>query len=588
MSLPARYWHTVLVGLVLSACASQEPALPGIDAALPDAAPPDAAPPDAAPPDAVPPDAAPFCGDGIRQAGEECDHQDFEGRTCVDEGFYGGQLACRPECKVDATGCSGRCGDGEINGPERCDDALAPTGTCRSRGFLTGTPACFRGCIFGGCRNDSSINDEIAIWGRDNASHLGAAVAFAGDVDGDGRADLLAAAPGEVRVLGKKGAVYLIPGSSDGRATINDAARFIDDSWQGAGSLVLDVAAARDLDGDGRADFVIAAWTDAALDVYLIYGRPEPFTGTLKLADLVESGAAARFSIPVAPVRPGRHAALGVPDITGDGRDDLLVAVPGYGDGLGATYVIPGDPVRYSGTLVLPAAVAPLPLPVHAAIVGATIEDFAGSDVAAGDLDGDGVADLFVTSGGDVHVFYGPIAGVLSPADAAAHTEVGTITSLAAADLDGDQDAELVVTTPSGGFLFRGAPSRREGPLLPADAGLRLSTRSNTQVRVGGDLDGDGHPELVLVNTSSFGGGVAIVPGPIVQTGFLSLNDGSVRWGLSAFLDSTADPIDACLGDFNGDGFDDVVVATVFGQFDEDHGIVQIVTGATPPAPSVP
>ncbi len=574
MNLRVCHRLLVLVGLVVSACGGQDSAQPGVDAATPDATapPPDAALPDA-PPDASPPDAAPFCGDGIRQEGEECDHQDFGGKTCVDEGYYAGQLVCRPECKIEASGCSGRCGDGEINGPELCDNALPLTGTCRSRGFLTGTPACFAGCVFGGCGNSSSGSGEILLWGRDDTSQLGASLAFAGDVDGDGRQDLLATAPGEARVLGKKGAVYLIPGSPDGRATINDAARFVDDSWQDPGSLVLEVAPARDLDGDGRADFLIAAWTDAGvLDVYLVYGRPEPFTGTLKLADLVESGAAARFSIPLTSAPQGRHTALGVTDVTGDGRDDLLLAVPGFGGGLGATYVIPGDPIRYSGTLALPAPVAPLPLPVHAAVVGSTIDDFLGNDVGAGDLDGDGVADLFVTSGGDVQVFYGPIAGVLSPADAAAHTELGSVTSLAVADLDGDQDADLVVTTSSGGFLFRGGPSRREGPVLASGADLQLGMSGST-VQAGGDIDGDGHPELVFVS-----GSAQIVPGPIVQTG------NAVRWSAGVFGDPQ-DLFDVSLGDFNGDGFDDVAVGAVGPPSSPNHGVVQVIEGATPPTP---
>lgn len=85
MNLRVCHRLLVLVGLVVSACGGQDSAQPGVDAATPDATapPPDAALPDA-PPDASPPDAAPFCGDGIRQEGEECDHQDFGGKTCVD------------------------------------------------------------------------------------------------------------------------------------------------------------------------------------------------------------------------------------------------------------------------------------------------------------------------------------------------------------------------------------------------------------------------------------------------------------------------------------------------------------------------
>jgi hypothetical protein len=586
MSLRVCHRLTVFVGLVASACSDHAPSLPGVDASpspSPDASVP---PPDAPPPDAAAPDAAPFCGDGVRGEGEECDRQDFAGRTCVDEGYYEGQLACRPECKVEASGCSGRCGDGEINGPERCDDALALTGTCRSRGFLVGTPACFAGCVLQGCRNASRSDDEIILGGRDDTSRLGDSLAFAGDVDGDGREDLLAAAPGEVRVLGKKGAVYLVPGSSEGRATINDAARFVDDSWVQLGSLALEVAPARDLDGDGRADILIAAQIDSGvLDVYLVYGRGEPFIGTLKLADLVERGAAARFSIAAAPAGQVRRVARGVPDVTGDGRDDLVLTVPDFGDGLGVTYVIPGDPVPYAGTLVLPAPVAPLSRPVHAAIVGSASDGFLGNDLAAGDLDGDGATDLFVTSGGEVHMFYGPIEGLLSTTDAAAHTFLGPVTSLAVADLDDDRDAELVVTTSNTGYLFRGRPSRREGALLASDADLLLGTAMSSKVRAGGDLDGDGHPELIVTELPFFAD-VGIVAGPIAQGEFLSLDNDSVRWRLDVSRGSSEESIDVSLGDFNGDGFDDVAVGVVGAQFGgSDPGLVQIAHGATAPTP---
>jgi hypothetical protein len=220
---------------------------------------------------------------------------------------------------------------------------------------------------------------------------------------------------------------------------------------------------------------------------------------------------------------------------------------------------------------------------VHAAIVGSVADGFLGNDLAAGDLDGDGVAELFVTSGDDVEVFYGPIEGVLSPADAAAHTDLGTVASLAVADLDGDQAADLIVTASQGGYLFRGGPSRREGALLASGADLQLGATRSSEVQAGGDVDGDGHPELVFTLVP-FVADVGIIAGPIGQTGFLSLDQSSVRWGLDVFRDSLS-PIEVSLGDFNGDGFDDVAVGVPIGSFGNDHGVVQIVHGATPAIP---
>jgi hypothetical protein len=172
-------------------------------------------------------------------------------------------------------------------------------------------------------------------------------------------------------------------------------------------------------------------------------------------------------------------------------------------------------------------------------------------------------------------VFYGPIAGVLSPADAAAHTELGSISSLAVGDLDGDQAAELVVTTGSGGFLFRGRPSRREGALLASGADLALNPASGAVVQVGGDLDGDGHPELVFMSQVA-----DIVPGPIGPTG------NPVRWSAGVLDDPLVayDSFNVSLGDFNGDGFDDVAIGGVGSPSSPNHGVVQVIEGATPPA----
>ena len=46
-----------------------------------------------------------FCGDGVAEAGEQCDGADLGGRTCADVGFTGGTLACASHCTFDTRGC---------------------------------------------------------------------------------------------------------------------------------------------------------------------------------------------------------------------------------------------------------------------------------------------------------------------------------------------------------------------------------------------------------------------------------------------------------------------------------------------------
>jgi|GEM_PF-2065914 len=67
------------------------------------------------------------CGDGVVEAGEDCDGAELDGADCVTVGFEAGELACAG-CAFDPSGCSGteRCYDGRDNdgdGDADCADA---------------------------------------------------------------------------------------------------------------------------------------------------------------------------------------------------------------------------------------------------------------------------------------------------------------------------------------------------------------------------------------------------------------------------------------------------------------------------------
>jgi len=103
----------------------------------------------------------PYYGDGIINGSEQCDTANLNGQTCLTQGFYSGNLACKAPGVFDTTGCSGRCGDNIVqaaNG-EQCDGnsgpctALGPTyttGTYTCNANCTyNTSACINNCIFG-------------------------------------------------------------------------------------------------------------------------------------------------------------------------------------------------------------------------------------------------------------------------------------------------------------------------------------------------------------------------------------------------------------------------------------------------------
>ena len=51
-----------------------------------------------------------ICGDGIVDAGEQCDGTNLAGSTCEAQGFDGGTLACGDNCTFNTDDCTA-CGD---------------------------------------------------------------------------------------------------------------------------------------------------------------------------------------------------------------------------------------------------------------------------------------------------------------------------------------------------------------------------------------------------------------------------------------------------------------------------------------------
>ncbi len=92
------------------------------------------------------------CGDGVVAGSETCDGTNFEGKTCLTESFYGGEMACTDTCAIDDSACvaTGRCGDDLIQAAfgEDCDGTTLGGATCASLGYTSGELACDAACVF--------------------------------------------------------------------------------------------------------------------------------------------------------------------------------------------------------------------------------------------------------------------------------------------------------------------------------------------------------------------------------------------------------------------------------------------------------
>jgi hypothetical protein len=81
--------------------------------------------------------AAPLCGNGVLNAGEQCDGINLGGATCGSRGFAGGTLSCSATCTYNTTQCT-MCGNNVINAGEVCDGTALGGQTCTQQGCTGG------------------------------------------------------------------------------------------------------------------------------------------------------------------------------------------------------------------------------------------------------------------------------------------------------------------------------------------------------------------------------------------------------------------------------------------------------------------
>lgn len=314
----------------------------------------------------------------------------------------------------------------------------------------------------------AATRSGITIWSGATAAPIGSTgflgvwSAVQGDWDGDGALDVATALFYDHR-FGPSGNVTIVRGDNKGHlATAQEL---------GGWPAYCDVASA-DLDSDGDADLV-AANHEGELRVFL--NR----RGTFLEEDKHKVG--------------GIPTSLALADLTGDGRLDVAAALYDQTGGPSHVAILEG---RGDGRFDPPAFLLPRSLPHH---------------LAAGDLDGDGRADLVVSHPDGIDIYRVDCHGQL----ALAKMYPVLARSVTIADVNNDQLPDLVLALsrahavdgdvsfgcdicPNAGtgvLLGRGDGSFTGLATWPTGAGAR-------QVAVA-DLDGDGWPELVTAHSTS-------------------------------------------------------------------------------------
>jgi hypothetical protein len=266
-------------------------------------------------------------------------------------------------------------GAGDVNG-DGFDDLLLGAYGADALGLGSSTGA---GYVVFGAAGGFSLDFQLADLTGANGFALvgpvfgaaGRALAAAGDINGDGYADVIVGADNATTNSSgtNQGAAYVVFGAAGGfSASLNLTSLNGTNGFRIAGlepgdDAGISVSGAGDVNGDGYDDLIVGA-PNAGVGIggtdpgaaFVIYGGAGGFAASIDLQDL-DGGVG--FMIPGVSMLDGTGRAVsGGGDVNGDGFHDLIVGAPsadpaGVG-GAGETYVIYGgdfnDEVDFLGT----------------------------------------------------------------------------------------------------------------------------------------------------------------------------------------------------------------------------------------------
>jgi hypothetical protein len=371
----------------------------------------------------------------------------------------------------------------------------------------------------------------------------GRSVASAGDINGDGFADLIVGARYSDPNGDRSGASYVVFGTDSGFAANIDLSS-LDGSngFKLSGVAELDqsgrsVASAGDVNGDGFDDLIIGApnadpngnYSGAS---YVVFGKAGGFGANIELSSLdglngfTLRGAATFHSSGASVASAG--------DVNGDGFDDMIVGAPFANATSGASYVVFGTDGGFASTIDLSSLDG---------LTGFKLSGPAGelsgySVASAGDVNGDGFADV-----------------IIGARDASPHGQ--------------RTGATYVVFGQESGFASNLDLSSLNGSNGFKLSGTEENDYSGCSVASAGDVNGDGFADVIVgargSNPHGDNSGASYVlfgkAGGFASNIDLSSLDGSNGFQLSgvALLDFSGYSV-ASAGDLNGDGFDDMLV----------------------------
>ncbi|MGD9315889.1 MAG: FG-GAP-like repeat-containing protein [Anaerolineae bacterium] len=407
--------------------------------------------------------------------------------------------------------------------------------------------------------------------GEHDGDYFGGSVASAGDVNGDGYADVIVGAFGYASGAGP-GRAYAYYGSASGLPT--------SPSWDASGGsdddrFGVSVAGAGDVNGDGYADVIVGAEDSNGSNVgqVFVFAGSESGISTSPVLTLTAESEGDGFGTVVA----------GAGDVNGDGYADVLIGAPGYDSDVGRAYAHYGSASGLGTT------------PRWTADGATTLERFGISVAGAGDVNGDGFSDVIVGASGwkggigKTYIYFGNERGLKLSSDWSANGENSLdyfgFSVDGAGDVNGDGYADVIV----GAYGYDGDRGKayvyHGRAVLPDETVDWTVTGESQDDRFGralagaGDVNGDGYADVIIGAPQHSGGSLR---------GWLSVYVGGAG-GLSANEDwyargeSNGDyfgyPV-AGAGDVNGDGFADLIASAALYNAGTFRGQAYVYHGA--------
>lgn len=416
----------------------------------------------------------------------------------------------------------------------------------------------------------STVPSTIMEGGASNR-YFGISAGTAGDVNGDGYADVLVGCLQWTNGQANEGAAFLYLGSPTG---INSSAFYRYEPNVANARMGEWVSTAGDVNGDGISDMIIGAPGLSGGRAFIYHGGTYNVSTT---PSFTRSSGLASAQLGTSVANAG--------DVNGDGYSDAIVGAPSASNGQageGLAYLHYGSPT----------GLAPLPsVTLEVNIAGAA---FGTSVASAGDVNGDGYADVVVgapqSNGiGRAYIFHGGPGGLAS---SPALTLSGTSGSLfgtsvfKAGDHNADGYSDVLVGAPGSDlvFVYPGSPAGLDPTPVIFNAPVPGGS-FGASVGTAGDVNGDGFSDILvgapdLSNGQSLEGAFylylgALITLPTTPAYSLESNSAGRRLGSSV----------AGIGDSNGDGFFDVAIGAPTASNPEvEEGIVYVLYGAGIPA----